>query len=183
MERSRRGKQHAASSGSVNVLGGAPYGYRYLDRHVGGGEARYEIIDDQAQVVRQIFDWVGVERFSIGEVCRRLRRAGHRSPSGKESWDRTTVWGMLKNPAYQGTAAFGKTRVGPLPARLRPVRGGIELPRRPVGIYDVPPDEWIMVPVPAMVDSEVFEAVQAQLEENRRRSRQGGAVSVSCCRG
>jgi site-specific DNA recombinase len=173
LERSRRGKKHAASSGSVNVLAGAPYGYRYLDRHVGGGEARYEIIDDQAQVVRKIFHWVGVERLSIGEVCRRLRRAGHRSPSGKESWDRTTVWGMLKNPAYQGAAAFGKTRVGPLPARLRPVRGGAEQPRRPVGIYDVPPDEWITVPVPAMVDSEVFEAVQAQLEENRRRSRQG----------
>ena len=173
LERSRRGKKHAASSGSVNVLAGAPYGYRYLDRHVGGGVARYEIIDDQAQVVRQIFHWVGVERLSIGEVCRRLRRAGHRSPSGKESWDRTTVWGMLKNPAYQGAAAFGKTRVGPLPARLRPVRGGAEQPRRPVGIYDVPPDEWITVPVPAMVDSEVFEAVQAQLEENRRRSRQG----------
>jgi site-specific DNA recombinase len=173
LERSRRGKKHAASSGSVNVLAGAPYGYRYLDRHVGGGEARYEILDDQAQVVRQIFHWVGVERLSIGEVCRRLRRAGHRSPSGKESWDRTTVWGLLRNPAYRGAAAFGKTRVGPLPARLRPVRGGVEQPRRPVGIYDVPPDEWITVPVPAMVDSEVFEAVQAQLEENRRRSRQG----------
>jgi site-specific DNA recombinase len=173
LERSRRGKKHAANSGSVNVLAGAPYGYRYLDRHVGGGVARYEIIDDQAQVVRQIFHWVGVERLSIGEVCRRLRRAGHRSPSGKESWDRTTVWGLLKNPAYQGAAAFGKTRVGPLPARLRPVRGGVEQPRRPVGIYDVPPDEWIMVPVPAVVDPEVFEAVQAQLEENRRRSRQG----------
>ena len=91
LERSRRGKKHAASSGSVNVLAGAPYGYRYLDRHVGGGVARYEIIDDQAQVVRQIFHWVGVERLSIGGVCRRLRRAGHRSPSGKESWDRTTV--------------------------------------------------------------------------------------------
>src|SRR5687767_6728861 len=37
LERSRRGKKHAASSGSVNVLAGAPYGYRYLDRHVGAG--------------------------------------------------------------------------------------------------------------------------------------------------
>jgi site-specific DNA recombinase len=40
LERSRRGKKHAASSGSVNVLAGAPYGYRYLDRHVGGGMSR-----------------------------------------------------------------------------------------------------------------------------------------------
>src|SRR6266404_8554929 len=32
MERSRRGKRHAAQSGSVNVLSGAPYGYTYIDR-------------------------------------------------------------------------------------------------------------------------------------------------------
>ena len=29
LERSRRGKLHAARRGSVNVLSGAPYGYRY----------------------------------------------------------------------------------------------------------------------------------------------------------
>ena len=28
LERSRRGKRHQARLGSVNVLGGAPYGYR-----------------------------------------------------------------------------------------------------------------------------------------------------------
>ena len=36
MERSRRGKQHAARRGSVNVLSGAPYGYRYIGKHDGG---------------------------------------------------------------------------------------------------------------------------------------------------
>ena len=30
MERYRRGKTYRARSGSVNVLGGAPFGYRYL---------------------------------------------------------------------------------------------------------------------------------------------------------
>src|SRR3954462_111029 len=32
MERSRRGKQHAARRGSVNVLSGGPYGYRYVNK-------------------------------------------------------------------------------------------------------------------------------------------------------
>ena len=41
LERSRRGKRHAAQSGSVNVLSGAPYGYRYISKHAGGGQARY----------------------------------------------------------------------------------------------------------------------------------------------
>jgi site-specific DNA recombinase len=29
LERSRRGKRHAAHSGAVSVLSGAPYGYQY----------------------------------------------------------------------------------------------------------------------------------------------------------
>src|SRR6186997_3025559 len=35
MERSRRGKQHAARRGSVNVLSAAPYGYRYIRKSDG----------------------------------------------------------------------------------------------------------------------------------------------------
>ncbi len=43
LERSRRGKLHAALAGSVNVLGGAPYGYHYINKRDGDGQARYEI--------------------------------------------------------------------------------------------------------------------------------------------
>lgn len=60
MERSRRGKRHAAFSGSVNVLSCAPYGYRYVNKDQGGGQAYYEVNVEQAQVVRQIFEWVGL---------------------------------------------------------------------------------------------------------------------------
>ena len=59
MERCRRGKQHAARRGSVNVLSGAPYGYRYVGKHEGGGEARYQVVAEEARVVRRIFEWVG----------------------------------------------------------------------------------------------------------------------------
>src|SRR6516162_5443576 len=104
LERSRRGKRHAARAGSVNVLCGAPYGYRYIGKHEGGGRGRYEVHEEQARVVRQLFAWVALERCSIGEVCRRLRERGIASPRGKGSWDRTTVWGLLKNPVYIGQA-------------------------------------------------------------------------------
>src|SRR5262249_57832040 len=80
LERHRRGKLHAAREGSVNVLSGAPYGYRYVNKHDGGGQARYDLIPDEARVVRQIFAWIGRERLSIGEVCRRLMQAG--GPAG-----------------------------------------------------------------------------------------------------
>ncbi len=64
IERNRRGKRHAAQAGKVAVLSGAPYGYHYVTKAEGGGEARYEIIPEQASVVRQIFQWVGIERIS-----------------------------------------------------------------------------------------------------------------------
>ena len=79
-----------------------------------GGQARYEVVADEARVVRQVFDWVGRERLSIGEVCRRLMQAGELTRTGRTMWDRRVVWAMLKNPAYMGQAAFGKTRQGPL---------------------------------------------------------------------
>lgn len=173
LERSRRGKRHAAHAGVVSVLCGAPYGYRYVSKYAGGGAARLELIEQEARVVRQVFTWVGQERVSIGEVCRRLQRAGEPRRDGKTSWDRSVVWGMLKNPAYKGTAGFGKTRVGALKTRLRAQRGRPLQPRRPHSLEDVPCEEWILVPVPAIIEPELYEVVQEQLAESRRRARQG----------
>jgi site-specific DNA recombinase len=173
LERSRRGKRHAAMIGQVSVLCGAPYGYRYIKKHEGaGGQALYTIIPSEAKVVRQIFQWVGRERVSIGEVCRRLQKAGEPTRTGKTTWDRTTVWGILKNPAYKGKAAFGKTQTIPRRPKLRLQRGDSAQPRRAVSVQDVSAEKWILIEVPALVREELFEAVQTQLEENRRHARQ-----------
>src|SRR5246500_4211245 len=53
LERSRRGKLHAARQGSVNVLSNAPYGYRYVSKLEGDGTARYEIVLEQAAMVQE----------------------------------------------------------------------------------------------------------------------------------
>jgi len=172
LERSRRGKRHAAQTGQVSVLCGAPYGYRYVTKEEGGGQARYEVVPEEARVVRQIFQWIGLERVSIGEVCRRLQQAAVHTQTGKTTWDRSVIWGMLKNPAYKGLAAFGKTRTDPMAPRLRPQRGHPLQPRRPVSITPVPEEDWVSIPVPALVDEALFDAVQLQLEENRKRARQ-----------
>src|SRR5262247_4837697 len=81
------------------------------------------------------------------------------------------LW-ILKNPAYRGTAAFGQTRQGPLRPRLRPQRNRPVQPRRAVSISDVPPEDWITIPVPALVEPTVFAAVHEQLQENKRHARQ-----------
>ena len=173
IERNRRGKLHRARGGSVNVLSGAPYGYRYVRKQTGGAPAQYVIDLAQAAVVRQIFDWIGLERTSIGEICRRLGEAGVITRMGKSHWDRSVVWSMLKNPAYCGRAAFGKTKAGQLKPLVRPQRHSVQTPKKPHSTSRTERDSWIEIAVPPIVSEELFEAVQHQLEENRKRSRTG----------
>ena len=171
LERSRRGKRHAAQEGRVEILCHAPYGYRYVNKQEGGGEARFDLLFEEARVVQQVFTWVGQDRCTLNEVCCRLHEAGVRTRTGKEYWDHKTIWDLLKNPAYKGEAAFGKTRLMPVGPRLRAPRGRPAQSRRGYSGRDAPKDEWITIPVPALVDPALFEAVQEQLEENRRRAR------------
>jgi site-specific DNA recombinase len=171
LERSRRGKRHAAQEGRVGILGHAPYGYRYVNQQEGGGDARFDLVFDEARIVQQVFRWVGEERCTLNEVARRLHEAGVRTRTGKEHWDHKTIWDMLKNPAYKGEAGFGKTRWVPVGPRLRAPRGRPAQSRRGYWGQEVPKEEWITIPVPAVVDAALFEAVQEQLAENRRRAR------------
>ena len=190
LERSRRGKRHGAQVGKVSVLGGAPYGYRYVTKQEGAGEASFEIVWEEARVVRQVFEWVGRDRYTLGEVRRRLEAAKERTRTGKTVWDRATICGMLKNPAYKGEAAFGKTATLPLRPRLRAQRGRPLQPKHAYSHHDLPPEQWMSIPVPALVDAALFEAVQEQLQENRQRARipQRGAkyllqglIVCACC--
>jgi site-specific DNA recombinase len=171
LERVRRGRLHAARSGSVSALTGAPFGYRYICRDQGGGVARFEIIEDEADVVRRIFAWVGLDRLSLREVCRRLQQMGCRTRRGRALWNAGTIGGMLTNPAYIGRAVLGRSRVVPAEPRLRSKgrhwRTVPKATRRVRGLRE----EWIEVAVPALVEPAVFEAAQAQLDENRKRQR------------
>jgi site-specific DNA recombinase len=173
MERSRRGKLHAARQGSVGPIGKAPYGYHYVTRHETGCQASYQIDLEKARIVRHIFQWIGQDHVSLQEVARRLQKQGIKTSTGQRKWSRTSIWQIANNPAYMGKAAYGRTRIGPRRTRLRPLRGAPEQPHRAVSLYRVPEDKWISVPVPAIVSPDLFNAVQEQLEQNRKRARQG----------
>ena len=59
LERSRRGRRHAARSGLASALGRAPFGYRYVTKDEGGGAARIEVIEEEARSVRLMFASIG----------------------------------------------------------------------------------------------------------------------------
>jgi site-specific DNA recombinase len=175
MERSRRGKKHAAQRGLLNVMSGAPFGYRYVAVRDGGGQARFEVDEERARVVRQIFTWVGRDRCSLAEVCRCLQKAGEMTKTGKTIWSRQTVWHILQNPAYQGRAAFGKTHMmlHTKYGRLRPRRGQLSEPQADRVAGDTDKQKWVFIEVPALVEPALFQAAQQQLHENWSRARPG----------
>jgi site-specific DNA recombinase len=188
-ERARRGKHYAARQGRVSVLSQAPFGYRYVRKAEGGGAARFDVVLEEARVVRQVFAWVGQERLSLREVCRRLQRQGVVTRTGKPRWDTSALAHLLRNTAYIGEAHYGKTRVVPRRAQLRPRRHQPHVPRRPYSISKAERDP-VTIAVPALVSAELFAQAGEQLEENRRRARARrtgaqrllqGLVVCRCC--
>ena len=69
-ERTRRGKRHRARAGSINVLSGAPYGYRYV-RKSETSDAYYQVLWEEAEVVRNGFRRYTQEGLSINAIARR----------------------------------------------------------------------------------------------------------------
>jgi site-specific DNA recombinase len=169
VERCRRGKRHMAQRGGVNVLSGAPYGYRYV-RKSDTSAAFYEVIEAEAQVVRMVFEIYTQQGLSINAIARLLNERQIATRTGKGRWERSTVWGMLRNPAYRGTACYGKTELRPRQRITRPLRQRKGLPSRDSAGHERPRAEWIEVPVPALVSEEMFAMAQEQLEKNKRHA-------------
>jgi site-specific DNA recombinase len=167
LERSRRGKRHRARQGEVSVLSGAPYGYRYV-RKTDDCAAYYEIIEAEAAVVRRVYEAYTAEGLSIGAITRRLNEQGVPTRKRSSRWERSTVWAMLRNPAYKGKACFGKTRIAPRQRVTRPLRLRGGFAKRNSANHERPREEWIEIPVPAIVNDSTFDLSQERLEKNKR---------------
>lgn len=166
LERSRRGKRHRAKQGEVSVLSGAPYGYRYL-RKTEETAAYYEIIETEADVVRKVFNWYTVEGLSIAAIARQLTESGLPTRKQRPRWERSVIWAILRNPAYQGRACFGKTAVAARQRITRPLRLRGGSATRNSANHELPREEWIEIPVPALVSEETFALAQEKLIYNK----------------
>ncbi|HYX17481.1 MAG TPA: recombinase family protein, partial [Nostoc sp.] len=170
LERSRRGKLFAAKKGKVNVLGGAPFGY-YYQKVSEGCEAAYVIHIEEAKIVREAFKLYCIKQFSIGEIAREFTRKEYKTRTGLTFWERSVIWGMLRNPAYAGNAAFRKTTRVRRDKKTKlaieskhPLRSEKSSPR------DRPKSDWITIPVPAIIDERTFKIAEVKLKQNQKLS-------------
>jgi site-specific DNA recombinase len=181
LERSRRGKRHRARQGQVSVLSGARYGYHYV-RKTDETAAYYQVIEAEADVVRRVYRRYTVEHLSIGAIARLLNEQGVPTRKRVSRWCRSMVWAILRNPAYKGTACFGKTEIRPRQRVTRPLRmrGGVG--NRNSANHERPRKEWIEIPVPAIVSEESFALAQELLAANKTHAPRR-TIRPSICQG
>ena len=116
LERSRRGRRHAARAGLVSAFTTAPFGYRYVTKDQGDGVARFEVVPEEARMVRLSFAWVGLERLSL-----RGSAAGWRGPAARPGEVRrggtpprsAACWLTRPTSAVPSTAARASCRPAP----------------------------------------------------------------------
>ena len=168
-ERTRRGKRFRAKSGLINVLSGAPYGYKYIKK-TETSSAYYHVIEEEAEVVKIVYTLYVKDALSINAISRWLN--DHQIPTRKRKslWERSTVWAMLRNPAYKGTACFGKTRSVERQKITRPLRKRGGYSPRCSAHQECSREQWIEIPVPALVSEDLFELAQEKLQHNKRHS-------------
>ncbi|WCR58316.1 recombinase family protein [Wolbachia endosymbiont of Ctenocephalides felis wCfeJ] len=166
-ERCMRGKIHRASKGCVSVMGHRSFGY-YLIKHLDREKTKIEINEEEAKVVKDLFKWIGLERISLHKAVQRLQDRCILSPTGKEVWSKSTISKILRNKAYKGKMEFGKTKVG---AIKQEIRARWKIRQLNFSVYSTDEKDRIKIPVPRIVEDELFNIVQKQLDENRERAR------------
>ena len=162
-ERMRRGRQARLRAGTLLPWTRPPFGYR-LDPERPRDPARVRLEPAEAALAAELFAWYLEPQATLSQLAKRLTDLGVPTPMGKPRWNVASVRGILRNPTYTGRAATNRTRV--VPARTR------KSAMLPVGPGDShaprPSQDWIMVPVPAVVTEETFAQVQAKLDGNQQ---------------
>lgn len=163
-ERTRRGRLHKMRNGEL-VNGQRTFGYRYVKAD-GGTPAHYEIIPEEAEVIRDMFRWYTEDGLSMCRIATRLQEEGVPTIRGGR-WSGSHIGHMLGNSIYMGTGYANKIEaVEPEREKgTKQYRRNLKSSRR-----RRPPEEWHSFSTPQIVTEETFELAQARLKENKRLS-------------
>jgi DNA invertase Pin-like site-specific DNA recombinase len=151
-----------------HVAGGVVYGYRNREILGPGGERDHvvrEIADDQAAMVRRIFDEAAAGR-GYSRIAKALNEERIPLPAHGRGWATTGVREILFRELYRGRVVWGKTR---------------RITRRGTGSKeDRPESEWLVREAPELriVTEDAWRAAYARLDATRTvyRSTSRGAL-------
>src|SRR5581483_3199443 len=112
--------------------------------------------------VRMLYRWLIDERMTVRQIIKRLAAGPWRPRNGKRIWSNAVVHRILSDPLYAGTAYANRyAHVAPRKPRSAGPRAGTPTCRKPR-----PREEWIPIPVPAIIDAATYQGASEQLARN-----------------
>ncbi len=156
LDRCRRGRVHRARRGEI-APPVPPYGYTYGAKKY-GGDGQIRVHEEEAAMVRQVFQWYARDGASFAQVEKQLDRSRWKLRRGRQGWTGGFVKNILHCEWYVGRAYYNRKgyrspETGESKSRI---------------ITDRPRSEWIEVPVPRIIDDALFARAQERVEENRK---------------
>jgi site-specific DNA recombinase len=161
IERTTRGRLHRLRMGEMSSNGHRIYGYHYVKK-TSTAPATLAINEEQAAVVRSIFEMFASGNYGLVTISRHLEERRILTAMGRQRWDNDRIKSILKNETYAGTRHFNRI-VHVTDAN----REGKKVMRGKWIFRDRP--EWNAVTVPAIVPRELFDKVQEKLREHDER--------------
>ena len=161
-ERFRLGKLRKLQEGHV-LTTDAPYGYNYIPKR-DGKHGYYEINPEESKVIKMIFEWVANEGVTIRTIVKKLAAMGIKPrKSLRGVWSTSTLSTLLRNPVFIGQAHWGSSYavVPENPKNNEKYKRMKKSSRK-----RRPKEDWIIVPVPAIIDKDLFEKAGRQLDAN-----------------
>jgi site-specific DNA recombinase len=161
IERTTRGRLHRLRKGEMSSNGHRIYGYHYV-RKTATAPATLAINEEQAAIVRQVFEMFASGNYGLVTISRYLEERRIPTRTGRFLWDNDRIKTMLKNETYTGVRYFNR-----ITKATQANREGKKLIRGKWVLRDR--EDWIAVNVPAIVSRELFEKVQERLRTHDQR--------------
>lgn len=149
-ERTMRGKREKARQGKIPI-NNKPYGFDWDAEN-----SIYIINEDEAQVIRKIYDFCIKERFGSPQISDRL--TDNKIFNRGRPFNHVAVYRILTKELYCGTAysrQISTTKTG----------------QRSYKVTKLPREEWIPIAVPAIVSRETWQQAQDAIKQNYRQSK------------
>lgn len=153
LARMYEGQRAKARKGQVTSRTRA-YGYKFVDSNGKEGstarkDTHYAIYEPEAEIIRRIYTEVASAK-PLRQIARDLTDI-YPTPKGKVQWGKSTITALVRSPNYKGefhAFRWSKDREG----------------------HNIEYDDYIIVPIPAIVSVELWNAANDMLEKNRRMS-------------
>jgi site-specific DNA recombinase len=161
IERTTRGRLHRLRMGEMSSNGHRIFGYHYMKK-TSTAPATLAINEEQATVVRSIFEMFASGHYGLVTISRHLEERHILTSKGRQRWDNDRIKRILKNETYAGIRYFNRmTRVKKADRQSKKLIRGQWVYRDR--------SDWIAVKVPAIVSREIFDTVQQRLRQHDAR--------------